>query len=154
MHRGMETATTKIELAMGKNMKNNKAFTLTEVIAVAAVIVVLAVVWAFYGRGHVKVAMMNEGRLFVDKIIAQERNYLSEHGSFKTEGSYTRYSKDLYIDARDNKYFSTFKIATSGSNVTVFLKSVYDKDNDAMVATYLGASNSITFATEDISKMQ
>ncbi len=132
---------------------NNKAFTLTELIVTIAVMIVLVVTWAFYGRGHVKFAMMNEGRLFVDKIVAQEKNYLSENGVYRTENNYTVFSPLLYIDTRENKYFSSFRITTSGNNVTIFLRSVNVNNADAIVATYLGANDTVTF-TENIDRLQ
>ncbi len=134
----------------------NKAFTLTEMVVTIAVIITLAVVWAFYGRGHVKYAMMNEGRLFIEKIVAQEREYFNEHGNFKTESNYTPYSKDLYIDTKENKYFSAFKIennTSEGGKIIVSLSSFSDNNSEAMKGVYYIKDSTFSY-TENINKLQ
>jgi prepilin-type N-terminal cleavage/methylation domain-containing protein len=107
-----------------KIIKSNKGFTFIEVIVVIVIVAILAASWFFTGKGHVKIAMTNEGRALIDKIVAQEKIYMVQKSSFfltKEGSSYkkTDSSKELKIDTKQNKYFKAFMI-------------VEDKDNDGI----------------------
>jgi len=102
--------------------KKIKGFTLIEALVVVSIIGVLAVIWVFYGRDHIKLAAMSEGRMFIEKIVAQEKMYLNEHGCFvKTPGNKPVSKLDaLGLDAsRNNKYYTTFKIQEYGTIIVV-----------------------------------
>ncbi len=136
-----------------KMLKNRKAFTLTELIVTIAVMVVLVVTWAFYGRGHVKFAMMNEGRLFIDKIVAQEKMYFNDHGAFLDTG-YVTSSDPLYINVKENKYFTKFKAWRVDSNKNLLITLNGDTTaNCAMFGKYTSSDDSVAY-TENIDKIQ
>jgi prepilin-type N-terminal cleavage/methylation domain-containing protein len=109
-------------------LSNGKGFTLIEAIIVIILFAVIVLIWGFYGRDHVKIAMMNEARMFIEKIVAQERIYFSNKGTFiKTPGDGAVSKMDeIFIDTRSNKYYKTFKIIigteTVGSDKTATLK--------------------------------
>ncbi|MBQ3834793.1 MAG: hypothetical protein II816_04695 [Elusimicrobia bacterium] len=132
-------------------LKNNKAFTLTELIVTISMIITLVITWAFYGRGHVKVAMLNEGRLFADQIIAQEKNYFSNAGTFLSMSAYTTKAPALFIDAKTNKYFTAFKVAYGGDKkLTVIVKDTTNNDDNnftdvKVTAVYNPADGSIVY---------
>ena len=123
-----------------KFIKSNKGFTFLEVMVVVVIIAILAGAWFFTGKGHVRIAMANEGRVLVDKIIAQERDYIIRNSEFFVTGSNKiEFSPALKVDARSNKYFKTFK--TEGLKVTGSGKildgvkiTVYPKEDDADLA--------------------
>ena len=92
-----------------KIIKSSKGFTFLEVMVVVVIIAILAGAWFFTGKGHVKIAMANEGRALIDKIVAQEKIYRVQKSDFFLTDR-VEFSKDLKIDARQNKYFKEFKI--------------------------------------------
>lgn len=97
-----------------KKILNNKGFSLVESVLVIIIFSIIVLIWGFYGRDHMKIAMMNEGRMLIEKIVGQEKMYMSEKGSFiKTPGDNPVNKMDeLFIDTRTNKYYKTFKITT------------------------------------------
>jgi prepilin-type N-terminal cleavage/methylation domain-containing protein len=121
-----------------KFMKSNvKGFTFIEVIVVIVIIAILASAWFFTGRGHLKIAMANEGRALIDKIVAQEKIYRVQKSDFFLTTERVEFSKDLKIDARQNKYFKEFEIVrtknASGTAETMegVQVIVYPEENDA-----------------------
>jgi hypothetical protein len=42
---------------------------------VVIIISVLVLLWGFYGGDHMRIAITNEGHMFIEKIIAQEKMY-------------------------------------------------------------------------------
>ena len=120
----------------GKNfMKSNvKGFTFIEVMVVVVIIAVLAGAWFFSGRGHLKIAMANEGRALIDKIVAQEKIYRVQKTEFyltKDGGEYINKdsSKELKVDTKQNKYFKTFKIIENAGGRGIQVE-VYPDDQD------------------------
>ena len=119
-----------------KIIKSKKGFTFIEVIVVIVIVAVLAASWFFTGKGHVKIAMTNEGRVLMDKIIAQERDYIIRNSEFFVTGNNKiEFSQALKVDARQNKYFKTFKVeglkvTGSGKILDGIKVTVYPKEDD------------------------
>lgn len=97
--------------------KNNKGVTLLECLVAVTIVGVLAVAWGYYGRQDIKLASMNEGRAFVEKLVAQEKMYMSEQGEFidtrtspSGEPKVVSELQALFINTNMNKYYKTFKI--------------------------------------------
>lgn len=123
-------------------LKNNKAFTLPEIIATITIIILLTVVWHYYGRGFSKGAMTNEGRVFIEKVLAQEKLYRSDNGEFwkPSNSDFVDKVAPLFIDTRTNKYYTGFKIVVNNTNTPLTIiaagssvgsiTGVYDKTND------------------------
>ena len=101
-------------------LSNNKGFTLIEAIVVIIIFAIVVLIWGFYGRDNIKLAMMNEAKMFIGKIVAQEKIYFSNKGAFlKTPGDGAVSKMDeLFLDTRSNKYYKTFKITTEIQSIT------------------------------------
>ena len=128
----------------GKNfMKlNAKGFTFIEVMVVIVIVAILAASWFFTGKGHLRIAMATEAKVLIDRVIAQERNYMTRHSTFFVTDT-VEYSRELNVDARQNKYFKRFK--TAGGKVTgsgVILDGikvvVYPSDEDLSDFIFIG----------------
>ncbi len=95
-----------------------------EVMVVIIIIGITLLIWKFASSGHVKLAIVNEGRTFIEKVVAQEKMYRAGkgNGSFKPISTATKVDNDIMINTYDNKYFLTFKVTnvtTAGFNVIV-----------------------------------
>ncbi len=95
-----------------------------EVMVVIIIIGITLLAWKIASSGHVKLAIVNEGRTFIEKVVAQERMYRarSNKGNFKSINS-TNSNGDIMINTYDNKYFLTFSVTgvtNEGFTVTVF----------------------------------
>ena len=117
-----------------KIIKSNKGFTFIEVIVVIVIVAVLAASWFFTGKGHVNIAMTNEGRALIDKIVAQEKIYRVQKSAFfltKVGSTYKKVdsSKELKIDTTQNKYFKTFKVIENEDKKGIQV-IVYPEDDD------------------------
>ena len=110
-------------------LKNEKAFTFVEAIVVIVLIGITVLIWGFYGRGNVKTAMLTEGKMLIEKIVAQEKEYYAEKSNFLAVGE-TSSKPELYIDLAQNKYFTKFSVSVSGNNLTIKLKVNTSKYSD------------------------
>lgn len=111
-----------------KMISNNKAFTFMESMVVIIMIGILVVIWGFHGRDHAKLAMMSEARMFVDKIIAQEKMYYANNGVFIASKGVDGLGADvesvdklvpIFIDTKSNKYFKAFMVKLPDINTVV-----------------------------------
>ncbi len=112
---------------LNKILKEKKAFTFIEAMVIIIIIGICVVMWGFYGRDHIKVSMMNEARMFTEKIVGQEKIYYADHGCFyRTEGLHPVQRVDiLSIEAKENKYFKTFKITRPASTLGTVVVDLY-----------------------------
>ena len=102
-------------------IKNKKAFTLIEALMVVVIVGISVLVYAVYGRGNVKSSMLTEAKMFVEKIVAQEKAYYSDKNTFFTFSTETQKRDELFIDLKENKYFKKFKVTKSGTNLIIKL---------------------------------
>ena len=93
-------------------LKSKKGFTFMEGMVVIILLGICILIWGYTGRDHIKISMMSEAEMFVEKIISQEKLYRADKGIFiPTPGSGTYNSfETLYISTKTNKYFKTFRI--------------------------------------------
>ncbi|MBQ3834983.1 MAG: prepilin-type N-terminal cleavage/methylation domain-containing protein [Elusimicrobia bacterium] len=121
-------------------MKKTKGFTLVELIIVIVIVGILSIVAVPVYKGYTKKAMGTEGKSLLGSIATAERVYFAEYnyycenkdsnGTTITDGV-TSYNKVLDIDARNNKYFKSFKIDTDSSKTD---------DKASFTATVTGAA--------------
>lgn len=112
---------------LNKILKEKKAFTFIEAMVIIIIIGICMVMWGFYGRDHVKASMMNEAKMFIEKIVGQEKNYYAENSVFyATPGSSAVSSADpIFITTKENKYFDKFKITRPGTTLGTLIIDVY-----------------------------
>lgn len=106
-----------------------KAFTLVEMIITIALVVILSTLSVPIYRKHVVSAKKAEGYALFARIREAEMVYFSEYKVFYIGGQ-TAYDKVLGIDARGNKYFTSFNIKWGPVNFYAFNVLSYGK-NDA-----------------------
>jgi prepilin-type N-terminal cleavage/methylation domain-containing protein len=107
-------------------LKNKKGFTILEGLVVVVIIGICVAIWGFHGRDHMKISMMSEARMFIDKIVAQEKIYYANHGEFiNTNNKSVNVLGTIFISAKSNKYFKTFKILTPEGKTNTLVVEVY-----------------------------
>ena len=126
--------TNQHKLYMIKKIFNNQGVSLMECIIVVIIIAVLILLWGFYGGDHIRIAITNEGHMFIEKIISQEKMYRVRKSSYLPIVSTTTSSVELNIDANQNKYFKTFNVTVSSNTLYV---SAYG-ENEASGITVRG----------------
>mgnify|MGYP002622375593 CR=1 FL=1 len=98
-----------------------KGFTLVELVITIAIVIILSVVSVPIYRGYTDKAKMSEAYALLGVILSAQKAYYSEYGNFLDD--YQSSFKGLHfscnesvlgIDARGNKYFTSFWFDWSG----------------------------------------
>lgn len=106
-------------------LRDKKGFTMMELIVVIVIVGVCLAIWGFHGRDHIKIAMMSEAKVFIEKVISQEKIYRANNGTFiATSGTVDTFDP-LYINTKTNKYFTKFKIEKTPGSVGTVVVDVY-----------------------------
>lgn len=100
-------------------MKNKlSGFTLVELVIVIAIVIILSVVSVPIYRSYTKQAKMSEGYALLGTIFSSQKAYYSQYGNFLDDtkssmhgANWTCNEEVLGIDARGNKYFTSFFFA-------------------------------------------
>lgn len=133
-------------------MKRNLLFknlgvSLIEIMAAVAIIGITLLAWRFTSKDHVRIAAVTEGRNLIEKVVAQEKMYMANKGSFKAIGTASTFAKndnDVMVNTYDNKYFLDFivtNVTTAGFNVTA--KGSGKANNISVVGAYTASSNDL-----------
>jgi len=85
--------------------KNQKGFTLIELVVVMVIIAILAVIAVPMYRNYTLRAMASEARTLVGSIASAEKVWIAEHTT------YTDVLTDLGIDVTQNMYFDAASVA-------------------------------------------
>lgn len=104
---------------MVKKILNNHGVSFIECIIVIIIISILVLLWGFYGGDHMRIAITNEGHMFIEKVIAQEKMYRIRESAYLPIVSSVTASEDLDIDTFHNKYFKTFTVTVSSNTLYV-----------------------------------
>lgn len=96
-------------------MKKAKGFTLVELVIVIVIVGILSIVAVPIYRGYTRKAMASEGRALLGTIQTAQKVYYTEFAQFATVGA-TNFTTIIDVDARPNKYFTTFTVTASGDN--------------------------------------
>lgn len=96
-------------------MKRAKGFTLVELVIVIVIVGILSIVAVPIYRGYTRKAMATEGKSLLGTVQTAQKIYYTENAVFASVGK-TSFTTILDVDARPNKYFSTFQVWGSGDN--------------------------------------
>lgn len=86
-----------------------RGFTLVELVITIVIVGILSLVAVPIYRNYVRKSMGTEASALLGAINNAEKIYLTENGSFYTT-NLTSFDETLDIDARSNKYFTSFRI--------------------------------------------
>ncbi len=95
-------------------MKRAKGFTLVELVIVIVIVGILSIVAVPIYRGYTRKAMASEGKALLGTIQTSEKVYFAEYATFKTATT-TSCNTELDVDARSNKYFTTFTVSAAAA---------------------------------------
>ena len=96
-------------------MTKKLGFTLTELIIALVILVILALVAIPVYRGYVRKGIATEGKALLGEINAAQQIYYSRHGKYYSGTSGQQIGASFGVDARRNKYFTSYYVTTSGS---------------------------------------
>lgn len=113
-----------------------------EVMVVIVIIGITLLIWKFASSGHVKLAIVNEGRTFIEKIVAQERIYRANYGNFATGTNITKETA-IDINTNDNKYFKRFTIEDTSQGIDVIVHGSGKADGINITGVYTAANNNL-----------
>lgn len=114
-------------------MKNNKGFSLVELMVVIIIVGILSFVSFNMYKRYKKNAIMTEGKALLSSLIDFEDVYYTEKDIYFSDNIGFRSSvpssetKIVGINAASNKYFRTFNFIRNGSNVTIQVKDTKGK---------------------------
>ena len=103
-----------------------KGFTLVELVITIAIVIILSVISVPIYRGYTTKAMYSEGYALLGTILSAQKSYYSEYGTFlySNWGSnggtgWSSYNEVLGIDARGNRYFTSFGTGYIGGEADI-----------------------------------
>jgi len=94
-------------------MRKTKGFTLVELVIVIVIVGILSIVAVPIYRGYTRKAMATEGKALLGAIQTAQKIYYAENAFFFPQTNATSFSSILDVDARSNKYFTSFSIPTA-----------------------------------------
>lgn len=98
-------------------MKSTKGFTLVELVIVIVIVGILSIVAVPLYRGYTRKAMATEGKALLGSIQTAQKVQYAENAAFLSSGA-TSFHSALDVDARANKYFTSFTITTGAGAFT------------------------------------
>ena len=93
-----------------------KGFTLVELVIVIVIVGILSIVAVPIYRGYTRKAMASEGKALLGTIQTAQKVYFAEYATFKGVTTTTSCDTELDVDARSNKYFTTFNVARANAS--------------------------------------
>ena len=95
-----------------------KGFTLVELVIVIIIVGILSIVAVPIYKGYTDRAKESEGKALLGSINTAEKVYFAEFNQFYEVATATPVVNELSIDARANKYYTTFIITVSNGSTT------------------------------------
>ncbi len=91
-----------------------KGFTLPEVVITIAIVGILSMAAVPVYKGYVRKSIAIEGKALLAEINAAEHVHYARKGAFYATGKTAESNTSvLGVDARNNKYFTSYKITTT-----------------------------------------
>ena len=104
-----------------------KGFTLVELVIVIVIVGILSIVAVPIYRGYTRKAMGTEAKSLLGSIQTAQKVYFAEMSEYMAYAG--PFEKTLDVDARSNKYFTTYTITTAGTGeAATFTASVTGLD--------------------------
>ena len=106
-------------------MKNNKGFSLVELIVVVIIVSVLSFISFSIFKEYKKEAKMAEGKALLSALVAAEEIYYAKNFDYfaDTTGFIDTVSSSVTgssgISAKKNKYFKSFKFTKESNNIII-----------------------------------
>ena len=105
-------------------LKNNKAFTLVELVIVIIIVAILSIVGVAVYREYVSKAMMSEAKALMGAVERGEMIYYSTENNYHVVPEGTSYDETLDIDIKGNKYFTSFRVISPSSGTATAITEV------------------------------
>jgi len=99
-------------------MRKAKGFTLVELVIVIVIVGILSIVAVPIYRGYTRKAMATEGKSLLGTIQTAQKVYYAEWAEFYSDVTGADQVTALDVDARPNKYFTSFSITGDTSGFT------------------------------------
>ena len=114
-------------------LKNQKGFTMVELMIVVIIVGILAAAAVPLYRGNVKRAIRTEAMATLGSIRAAERVYKAEYGGYvNVSADADEFSRILNTEVAEPRYFSVECYTVTGASATAFTATVTnDADNAA-----------------------
>ncbi|MCL2335735.1 MAG: hypothetical protein FWC57_06695, partial [Endomicrobia bacterium] len=114
---------------------------------VIVIVGILAIVAVPIYRGYTRRAMASEGRTLVGSIQTSQKVYYAEQGKFVTVSN-TSYDSVLDIDARANKYFTSFDVTGSATGFTAATTASTTSGASGITVSLTGSSTAQAITNE------
>lgn len=102
--------------------KNNKGFTLVELVVIVVIVGVLSLVGQVVFKNYTKQAVLTEGRSLMSTILTAQKNYYVEYSNVYTRpfawNAWTMEDLVLDVDASSCKYFTAFTVSNKDEGST------------------------------------
>jgi type IV pilus assembly protein PilA len=110
------SAVKNLKLIKEMNMfRNQRGFTLIELVVVVIIIGVLAAASVPIYRGYIKKATLSEGRSVVGAIANAQKIYYTEYNTVWAVTPSTGFNATLGIDITSNRYFNMFDVTRTNA---------------------------------------
>lgn len=131
-------------------MRKTKGFTLVELVIVIVIVGILSIVAVPIYRGYTRKAMATEGKALLGAIQTAQKIYFAENAFFATQNA-TAFSSSLDVDARSNKYFTSFTITpTNGGTSPSFTASTTGVNGASGISLTMTASKTSSPVMTDV----
>jgi prepilin-type N-terminal cleavage/methylation domain-containing protein len=107
-------------------MKQKNGFTLVEIIIIIVIVGILSIIGISTYNGYVKRSIATEGRNLLGDINTGQQSYYYRKGKYYSGGSNEQYSAILGVDARNNKYFTSYSPVSVKSDSFIYRTNTYD----------------------------
>lgn len=125
--------------------KKKRGFSLSELVVTLVMVAILAIIGLPIYRGYVKKGIATEGKALLGEINAAQQIYYTRHGQYYAGSVGQSFGGAFGVDARRNKYFTSYDITATAQSFTAITKSKSDANQ---ILTLVGTPTSEPKLTE------